>query len=95
MEAPVFTSPGAVAGHGEKKNPVSSEGEDRYPLIMAVRIHCVWEKVVIEEGASPWKSEPERLSENNDRYDEALLMWNRWGQERSCGRGQRNLLWRH
>lgn len=42
---------------------------------MAVRTHCVWEKVVIQEGASPWKLEPEWLSENNDRYDEALLMW--------------------
>lgn len=48
---------------------------DRLPLIMAFRAYCVWEKVVIEVGSSPWKSEPECPSENNDSYDEVFLMW--------------------
>lgn len=62
----------------KKKKAVEIEREaetDRYPLIMAVRGYCVWEKVVIEVGANPWKSKPEWLSENNDSYDGIFLMW--------------------
>lgn len=65
---------------------------------MAVRAYCVWEKVVIEVGASPWKLEP--VTE--------WIQWQLWwglldvgsvlsqrGRRWSCGRGQRSLLWRH
>lgn len=38
---------------GERKGEEAEA--DRYPLIMAVRVYCVWEKVVIEVGASPWR----------------------------------------
>lgn len=49
---------------GTKKNKklCRSKGrpkQKRYPLIMAVRGYCVWGKVVVEVGASPWKSKPE------------------------------------
>lgn len=46
--------------------------EEDAPPIIAVRAYCAWEKVVIEAAASPWKSEPERLSETM-----TVLMWNR------------------
>lgn len=97
-----FTSPGSVAGHGNKKQEIKETVErkaeeaepDRCPLITAVKAHCVWEKVVIEVGASPLKSEAEWLSENNDSYDEGSVRSLR-GQRWSCGRGKSSLLWRH
>lgn len=97
-----FTSPGSMARHGTQKNKkwktVESQREKRQkqigtPWLRQLGFIVCGEKVVIEVGSTPWKSEPVWLSENNDGYDEVLLMWalcwaSRAGDE-AVGEGKR------